>query len=563
MQHNLRAIFSLVMMLALLAPNAAVAGNSIETQQYTAGQSVQATDLSGDNSAFFNVSGLLSYAMLGTQNAMPNVNPLTATLSGSAMTFTIGGGGQMVLAQDSVGGGSGNPRIIDSCPFQTITIPSNSTGITRTDTLSIQYQEVQTNPHTVPFSNGNETTVYNLLESCTYNYGAATTSPPSGYVAFATFSVPNGATNSAQATVTYLFPTMASQLKSVLGGFTSSVNGIQGPVTLSGGSNILITPSGSNINISVNTTPTFTGLVTASAGIAVPVAGVIGNNQNVNNQLSIGTPNNNTFLREFRTSGGQTEMATGGCTNSGIWCLNNYGGTGSLLNVDGSGNTFVLNNMTAQGIVGGAYLQFTNSDIAPFVTTIYGDGSHSVAGINANVFGVLAQSGAQVLASNNLGDLGVGRNIAAGGSLSLGSPLAIAYGGTGTASPSLSSGSNTSISGSWPAQAVNVSSSPIFSGTATAQYLNMSGNGGGYATAGFPIGVAVANPKWVSGTGTASTGGTSNSYPNGFAFSSSGECFSGPAGGSGQVGATWGISTVTLYTNNGTPTSVQYFCIGI
>ena len=168
-----------------------------------------------------------------------------------------------------------------------------------------------------------------------------------------------------------------------------------------------------------------------SGNLGIPLNGVIGNNQAVNNQINIGTANQNTFLREYRTSGGVTEIATGGCANSGIWCLNNYGGTGNLFTVDASGNVVALNNLAvggavnATGIVGGAGLQFTNSDVSPFITTIYGDGSHTVSGITANVFGVLAQSGTQALAVNATGDLGVSRNLAIGGAATIGAGVGV------------------------------------------------------------------------------------------------------------------------------------------
>src|ERR1035441_4437181 len=40
--------------------------------------------------------------------------------------------------------------------------------------------------------------------------------------------------------------------------------------------------------------------------------------------------------------------------------------------------------------------------------------------------------------------------------ISLQTPLAVIYGGTGTVTPSLVNGTNTTVSGTWPAQAVNV-----------------------------------------------------------------------------------------------------------
>ena len=63
------------------------------------------------------------------------------------------------------------------------------------------------------------------------------------------------------------------------------------------------------------------------------------------------------------------------------------------------------------------------------------------------------------------------------GNIDLVAPLKIASGGTGTATPALTAGSNISITGTWPANTIAVASSPSFSGI-SGSTLQLSSLGG-------------------------------------------------------------------------------------
>lgn len=316
---------------ALLAYAPAFANEVITTQPIQQGQLVYPVDMNDWAETSRNETGLLSTAIAGAQNVRPAVNPLTIALSGSNMTFSIGGSGQAVIAQDSAPGGSGNARFIDSCPAQTFTIPSNS-GSTRVDELVLQYVQAQTNPHSVQFANNTLSTVYNALESCQYQYFAGTTTPPSGYLAFAYISVPNGATTASQATVSYQFPTMQSQLSTMLGGVLNSVNSLTGAVTIAAGTNMILTPSGQTLTLGTVTNPTFIGTVTTG-----PLVSTTGNFSGaVTSQSSIYAGSVNGLTLTAGDLGASRSTTTGALTlgGSGASCTLDYNvATASTLTV--------------------------------------------------------------------------------------------------------------------------------------------------------------------------------------------------------------------------------------
>ena len=228
------------------------AANEVTTsQQYTQGQQVQSTDLAGDFEAVRNLSGILATLLLGSPDALPNNNPLAITLSPSAMSLSLGGAGQFVIAQDLAT--SGNARLIDSCPAQTISVPINTSGATRNDLLSIQYQQLPVNGHSVTFSDGSVRTVYNAVEGCAYSYNTNTSTPPAGYVGFAKVAIPPGATTASQGTVTYLFSTVQALLRQQLGGVVTAVNSYSGSINIVGSSGITVSNSGGN-TVTIGTT---------------------------------------------------------------------------------------------------------------------------------------------------------------------------------------------------------------------------------------------------------------------------------------------------------------------
>jgi len=108
--------------------------------------------------------------------------------------------------------------------------------------------------------------------------------------------------------------------------------------------------------------------------------------------------------------------------------------------------------------------------------------------------------------------------VSSGGStpnISLTTPLAIAYGGTGTATPSLVQGTNVTITGTWPNQTINAASTTGVTNVTASAPLASSGG----ATPNISISGLI--PIASGGTGTASPGETagqsiaiSGSWPN-------------------------------------------------
>ena len=98
------------------------------------------------------------------------------------------------------------------------------------------------------------------------------------------------------------------------------------------------------------------------------------------------------------------------------------------------------------------------------------------------------------------GTTGTFSSVVAAASLTLGTPLAVIYGGTGTTSPALTAGTGISLSGSWP----NYTISATNSGTVTS------------VTASSPLGSSGGTTPNISFTGIlgVSNGGTGTSTPS-------------------------------------------------
>jgi hypothetical protein len=386
---------SLLTVALVLSPRFAAANESIETQPMQQGQLVYPVDMNMWSETSRNEAGLAITSLIGTQNLLPAVNPLALSLSNSAMTFSLGGNGQVIIAQDTTSGGSGNTRIMDSCPSQTITIPSNSTGSTRVDLLSIQYNQLATNSHVVPFSNNTTAAVSNALESCLYNYTTNTTSPPSNYVAFAKVSVPNGATTASQATVTYLFPTVASQLNTALGGLVNSIGGLTGAVSLSVGNGLLQTIAGNTITTTLATPVSIanggngTGVPTLTAGTNLSSSGSWGSQ-------TLNVVNNPTFSGLVTTSAGITSPS-----NS-----NSFGQTGKVTLADDGSNGYFESP--------GAIFLLANDGGPSQYISLATNGTTSFPGEITTPGSIVAGNGTAPLANVQTGDLAASRSSTTG-----------------------------------------------------------------------------------------------------------------------------------------------------
>jgi hypothetical protein len=235
-------------------------------QQFLLDEVVLPGMLNSDNDATRQLVAEVVTLMLGAVNAIPaagsNVTPLQIVPTPGVLTATIGGVGQMALAQQ---------RIIDYIPSQLTTFTPNVSGVTRTDLISVQYAQQTVDPTTQSFDiDGGITsgTVYEFAETLNINYTAGTTSAPAGYVAFATVQVPNGATQILSSGITVLFPTIQELFDAAVGALVPSINGLTGPINLSPGSGISINNDGTTTIDIANT-----GITSLSVQSGTPQTG--------------------------------------------------------------------------------------------------------------------------------------------------------------------------------------------------------------------------------------------------------------------------------------------------
>ena len=204
-------------------------------EDYLNAEIVTVDMLNSDSNNMRVLIGFTIAQLLGIGHFRFRANSLAIATSATQLSCSLGGSGQSVFVTGLV---------CYNCPAQTYAIPPNPTGDARVDLISIQYNELQASPHNVQVVEGspataNSTTGYLNADSVTYNYkqgnSGATPAAPSGFVPFAIISVPPGATEGSQCTVTYLFQTADQIFASFVGEFVSSLNGGTGAQTIVAG----------------------------------------------------------------------------------------------------------------------------------------------------------------------------------------------------------------------------------------------------------------------------------------------------------------------------------------
>jgi hypothetical protein len=257
---------------------------------YAPGELLENVDLDQDNEATRDLAAFATEFILGTSYALPSdifpgaPLPLAVVQSGSALTLTIGGTNQGVL----LGG-----RLVNVCPAVNLTVPSNTSGSPRYDSIAIQYVQTTTMPATRPIENPDTSinptgSIYSVLESVQYQYVVGSIVAPIGWTTFATVLVPNGASVATDCTVDALFATVAQLIQSFFGDLVISLNGQGGVLSLtsSTGAILVNSPAAGVIQLTfegVTSVGGLTGTVNVLAGLGISVVASGGNTLTITN----------------------------------------------------------------------------------------------------------------------------------------------------------------------------------------------------------------------------------------------------------------------------------------
>lgn len=216
------------------------------------GEIVEYVDFLSEQSANRNSIGRGIYAQQGLLNALPQpaAGPLSVATNGS-MQVTAGGNGEMVLVQGF---------LADGCPLSsTFTVPTAPGSGTRIDLIAIQYaivtigevsRNVKSAAGVVTSANVNEVNDGVVYQYVTGTTGGGTPSAPTGWVAFASITVPAGTGGITSGNVTYLLPTMNPTGATGATGATGPTGPAIPPYDTTT-SNITIPTVGSSVNIPI------------------------------------------------------------------------------------------------------------------------------------------------------------------------------------------------------------------------------------------------------------------------------------------------------------------------
>jgi trimeric autotransporter adhesin len=157
------------------------------------------------------------------------------------------------------------------------------------------------------------------------------------------------------------------------------------------------------------------------------------------------------------------------------------------------------------------------------------------------------------------GTTGTFSSVVAAASLTLGTPLAVIYGGTGTTSPALTAGTGISLSGSWPNYTISATSSgTVTSVTASSPLASSGGTTPNISFTGI-LGVSnggtgTSSPSLVSGTNTSVSGTWPAQAVNVTSFPASSL--------TGSVSLTTQVSGILPVANGGSGTSTPSLVAG-
>jgi hypothetical protein len=391
------------------------------------------------------VTGLFTQANLGTPSAINLVNATNVPVDQATGTLAVNRGGTGTTVPSIVAGT--NVTVTGTWPNQTINATNSGTVTSVTGTAPV-------------VSSGGATPAISM---------AAATTSVNGYLTSTDWNTFNSklATNGSAANLTGLpLTTGVTGLLPVANGGTGTAS-----PSIVAGTNVTVTGTWPNQTINATTTGTVTSVTgtapIVSSGGTTPAISMAAATTSVNGYLT--STDWNTFNGKLSSGGALGTPSSGTATNlTGLPLTTGVTGTLPIAN----GGTNATTATAARSNILPSYAGNAGKVLA--VNTGATDVEYISAGGTGTVTSVDVSGGTTGLTTS-------GGPITAAGTITLGGTLAVASGGTGTATPALVAGTNVTITGSWPNQTINATGGggsgtvTSVSGTGTVNGITLTG----------------------------------------------------------------------------------------